>query len=142
MNYEVPEIDYMRTKNNVLNIVKRYDLAIMRLDIGDRPKIIGNYNLDIPPTYGNDFHSSTESAAMYGLEGIKKDKEFVELVTNRLNQLEESHRAIIWLCYFEDKPHEYVADKLAISTSLLSIKKRSAIELFAYGMGVEVLKSD
>ena len=140
MLFEVKELDYMKTKKNVFAVIHRYEKALMRLDVGDKPKITANYNLEIPPSYGNSFHSSTEDAALYGVEGYKVDEKFIKRVVNCVNNLRVDHRQIILLAYFMKEPHNLVADKLCISTANLSIKKISAVEMFAYGMGVEVYK--
>lgn len=140
MLFEVPELDYMKTKRNVMNVIKRYEMALMRIDIGNKPKITANYNLEVPPSYGNNFHSSTEQSALYGVEGHKSDKNFVDKIVYCVNSLREDYRQILLLSYFMKEPHEIVANKLCISTAKLSLNKRIVIELFAYGMGVEVYR--
>ncbi len=140
MLFEVPELDYMKTKYNVMNVIKRYEMALMRLESNSVPKVTANYNLEVPPSFGNSVNSATESAALYAVEGFKKDIEFINLVVNCVNNLKVNDRQILLLSYFMKESHDIVADKLCISSATLSIKKRRVVELFAYGMGVDVFK--
>lgn len=136
--FETPELDYAKTKRRVLKAIDKYEKCLMRLQTKAHPKITQTYTLDTPSSGG--FNSSTENAAVYSLEGCKPDLAYVNTVVDCLNRLTLIYRGIIWFSFFERLPNDEVADILKISVSLLTIRKRTAIELFAYGLGLEVYK--
>lgn len=137
--FEIKELDYMQTKKRVEQVVEVYERCLMRINSNVTPKITQTFTLDMP-SHSNQFKSSTENAVIYKAEGICKDEAYIRRVTNCINRMTTIYREIIWLSFFEELSNDEVADKLKISTSMLSIRKRTAIELFAYGMGIEVYK--
>ena len=138
MLFEYKELDYMATKKRVNLLMEKYERALMRIHSKSHPKITQTYTMDVSSPGG--FSSKTEEAAIYKIEGIESDLEFVKRVADCVNRLASPYREIIVLTFFEELRNKEVADELGISVSLLSIRKRSAIELFAYGAGVEVYK--
>ena len=137
MLFEVKELDYLKTKKNVMAIINQYEKSLTRIETKRHPRITANYTMDAPAS-SNTFSSKTEDAGLYRIEGVEKDNQFVIKVANVVGNMRLDYQQIIVMCYFMNWSHTKVADTLCLSTANLSIKKRSALELFAYGMGIEV----
>lgn len=138
--FETPELDYAKTKRSVLKAIEKYERSLMRLHSKSHPKITQTYTLDMP-SFGGGFNSSTENAAIFALEGCEPDLKYIRTIVDCLNRLTLVYREIIWLSFFEKLPNDEVADILKLSVSSLTVKKRTAIELFAYAMGLEAYRT-
>lgn len=137
--FETPELDYVKTKKKVLKMIDKYEKSLMRLNSSAHPKVTQTFTMDMP-SFGGGFNSSTENAAIYAMEGCEPDLDYIKNTVDCVNRLTLVYREIIWLSFFEKFPNDEVADLLKISVSLLTIRKRTAIELFAYALGIEVYK--
>lgn len=137
--FETPELDYVKTKKKVLKMIDKYEKSLMRLNSSAHPKVTQTFTMDMP-SFGGGFNSSTENAAIYAMEGCEPDLDYIKNTVDCVNRLTLIYREIIWLSFFEKLPNEEVADLLKISVSLLTIRKRTTIELFAYALGIEVYK--
>ncbi|WP_373815751.1 ArpU family phage packaging/lysis transcriptional regulator [Jeotgalibaca porci] len=137
--FETPELDYVKTKKKVLKMIDKYEKSLMRLNSSAHPKVTQTFTMDMP-SFGGGFNSSTENTAIYAMEGCEPDLDYIKNTVDCVNRLTLIYREIIWLSFFEKLPNEEVADLLKISVSLLTIRKRTAIELFAYALGIEVYK--
>ena len=135
--FEIPELDYQQTRLRVNLVMKRYELALMRIESKVHPKITQTFTLEMTNFNGGK-HSSTEEAALYEVEGKCKDRKFVQEVTDVINRMNVEYREIFSLSYIENLTNGEIARKMNMSESSLNLKKRIAIELFAYGMGIEV----
>ena len=137
--FETPELDYVKTKKKVLKMIDKYEKSLMRLNSSAQPKVTQTFTMDMP-SFGGGFNSSTENAAIYAMEGCEPDLDYIKNTVDCVNRLTLVYREIIWLSFFEKLPNDEVSDLLKISVSLLTIRKRTAIELFAYALGIEVYK--
>lgn len=137
--FETPELDYVKTKKKVLKMIDKYEKSLMRLNSSAHPKVTQTFTMDMP-SFGGGFNSSTENAAIYAMEGCEPDLDYIKNTVDCVNRLTLVYREIIWLSFFEKLPNDEVSDLLKISVSLLTIRKRTAIELFAYALGIEVYK--
>lgn len=137
--FETPELDYVKTKKKVLKMIDKYEKSLMRLNSSAHPKVTQTFTMDMP-SFGSGFNSSTENAAIYAMEGCEPDLDYIKNTVDCVNRLTLVYREIIWLSFFEKLPNDEVSDLLKISVSLLTIRKRTAIELFAYALGIEVYK--
>ena len=137
--FETPELDYVKTKKKVLKMIDKYEKSLMRLNSSAHPKVTQTFTMDMP-SFGGGFNSSTENAAIYAMEGCEPDLDYIKNTADCVNRLTLVYREIIWLSFFEKLPNDEVSDLLKISVSLLTLRKRTAIELFAYALGIEVYK--
>lgn len=138
--YESRQLDYRETRKRIMKIVEKYQRCLMRIESNAHPKITQSFNVEMPA--GGGFNSKTENAAIYAMEGIKPDREFVYEVSDCINRMSDDYREVVWRTYFEPTPHNLMADEMNISASKLSMLKRTATELFAIGMDCEVYEPE
>lgn len=129
----------MATKKRVEKVVNKYERCLMRINSNAHPKITQTYTMDLP-SGSRGFNSKTENAVIYSEVDSETDLKFVHRVSDCINKLASPYREIIVLSFLEEKQNIEVAEVLKISQRSLSIKKRSAVELFAYGMNAEVYR--
>ncbi len=134
--FELRELDYKETRKKIIQLVEKYERCLMRIESNSHPKITQSYNVEMPG--GGGFNSKTENAAIYKVEGIHNDRLFVQEVVDCLNRMNETYTAVVWHTYFEPRAHLELAEDMRVSQSKLSALKRTATELFAYGMECEV----
>lgn len=118
---------YPRYKQSIQNIREQ---ILSRDGVIDRvyPSGISNYDLETPPNYSNEFHSTTET---YAIKNIKleeskiKELEHVlndyvrvtKAIEKALDKLRAEERRLIELKYFEKKTFEDIDEEIPISTA-------------------------
>lgn len=135
--FESKELDYMATKKRVERLIEKYEKCLMRIHTKAHPKITQTYTMEMPGSLGG-FNSKTEDAVIYMMVDSEPDYKFVKQVSDCINRLGSPYREIIILSFFYECTNIQVAEKLNMSQRSMSLKKRIALELFAYGMGAEV----
>ncbi len=134
MVFEDKELNYKKTKRNVERAINQYYKSLTRVATSHQPKITQSFSLSMSAPTGA-FYSETENAALSLMDS--DDLAYVKKVVNVVNSLNDEYREIMIKSFFIKKPNDYLADTLCISLTTLSKKKREAIELFAYGLGVD-----
>lgn len=71
-------------------------------------------------------------------ETASKEEVFVATVIDCLLRMNEKYRVILWFSFFQPMEHLELAEVMEVSSSQLSILKRKARELFAYGLGLDM----
>lgn len=137
MLFEVPELNFKATKRRVIKAIQKYERCLMKLGSQCRPKITPTFSFELP-TFGNDFHSSTESTALFLAEGYQEYLFYVQDFIEKLNRVDSESRQVLWYWLFEEVPHDDLAYQLGMSSSKLSEQKRWALEMFAITLDVEV----
>lgn len=135
MIFEEREIDYRKTKRKVDRAINQYYKSLTRVKSNYQPKITQSFSLSMP-SFSGGFHSKTEDAALTFLDDSNQDVLFVGQMVSVINSLNEENRQIIIESYFKGVPNDILADKLGVSIATLIVKKRQAIEFFAYGLGI------
>ena len=136
--FEHKEIDYQKTKRNVLKVIRKYERCLTRLEANSQPKLTPTYKMSVGSSGSNGINSKVENTVTYKLDEYQSDYDFVMRILNVINSMKLDYRIIIIESFFEDLPNFDVAEKIGLGLSQLSHKKKIAIELFAYGMGCEV----
>lgn len=134
--FEHKELDYQKTKKNVMKVIHKYERCLMRIGSNAQPRMTANYSLDMPGS-SNEFNSKVENAVAYQMDEQPTDEQYVRKVVDVLNSMKEDYRTIIVMSFFDQEINSAVANELHIGLTKLAHKKRLALELFAYGMGVE-----
>ncbi|HAA3363415.1 TPA_asm: hypothetical protein GEH59_15660, partial [Listeria monocytogenes] len=77
--FELPQIDNVRTKRNVIRALEKY--KIMRVRLGERrmPKLTSTLTI-VPPSFNNEFHSTTEESAIWNVDAVNEAKAYVKLI--------------------------------------------------------------
>lgn len=135
--FEVKELDYQKTRHEVNKVMRQHEKSLMRIESKCHPKITQTFQLEMPQ-FGNGFNSSTENAALYRIEGIDQDEKLVLEINDVINRLNAEYRQVFVMAYIQRKSNKEISIELNLSESSVSLKKRFAIELFSYGMGIEV----
>ena len=136
---EEKEMDYSKTKNKVMRLVKQYDKSLTKVGTKGRPKLTSNYNFE-EPVFTKNGASTTEKSAIYNVDGFQKDIEFIDNIHRVLNNLDDEEKFIVWHNCFEIKSHVWLSNKLNISTANLSLRKIKSLEKFAYALDILVYK--
>ena len=71
------DLNMRKTVKNVELLITAYKQEAIKAGVRAAPKVTANYSI-VPPTYGNDFHSTTESAALDNIEKFEKMEYFVK----------------------------------------------------------------
>ena len=135
--FEIPELDYMATKRKLMKAMDKYDWCLMRIDAGMHPKITQSFTMDTP-SGGNEFNSKTENAAIFAAEGYQVHEVYVKRVADCINNLRPEYREIAVYSLINQLQDIEAAEKVGLSYSNYSLKKREVIKLMAYGLGAEV----
>ena len=136
---DIPEFDYLNTKREVYKVIATYKRAMNKLYLNSYPKITPSYSI-VPPTNTNQFHSSTERAALYSMEHGDKFAKYVEYVDNAVNSLSEKYRVIVIRCFFKNESDTKIGMDLNYSESSVRDLRREALELFSYALKVDRYK--
>ncbi|MGD6967127.1 ArpU family phage packaging/lysis transcriptional regulator [Rossellomorea vietnamensis] len=100
--FMLPEIDREKTKAAVESALEKYRFYLLTVPEDKLPKVTASYSL-IPPTFSNEFHSSTEQAVMNRIELEIAKRKHIEWVLRGVNRLSKMEREIIFKRYLEDE---------------------------------------
>ncbi|EAC8001174.1 hypothetical protein LMK19_001832 [Listeria monocytogenes] len=137
--FELPQIDNVRTKKNVIKALEKYKM--MRVRLGERrtPKLTSTLTI-VPPSFGNEFHSTTEESAIWNVDAVNEAKAYVELMDHHINQLPDRSRQIIITKFMEEHSDYDTMLSIHVSHSQYKEEKRKAIERLAYQLNIVVEK--
>jgi ArpU family phage transcriptional regulator len=101
LTFMLPEIDREKTKAAVESALEKYRFYLLMVPEDKLPKVTATYSL-VPPSFSNEFHSSTEQAAIERIElELVRDKH-IAWVLRGVNRLSKMEREIIYKRYLED----------------------------------------
>lgn len=107
LQFKLPEIDRELTKNAVESALEKYRFYLLTIPEEKLPRITPSYSL-VPPSNTNEFHSSTEDAVIYRVDGERERTEYIERVRRAVNRLNTREREIIIKRYLgEDEVFDY-----------------------------------
>ncbi|MFC7799327.1 ArpU family phage packaging/lysis transcriptional regulator [Bacillus subtilis] len=100
MTLNLPQIDEEATKAKAEQLLDQYRLYLLQVPDDFLPKITPAYSI-VPPSITNEFHSSTEDAALKRLDWeIQRDK-FLKRIQRAVNRLTQRERQIIVMLYMQ-----------------------------------------
>ncbi|WGG44186.1 ArpU family phage packaging/lysis transcriptional regulator [Rossellomorea sp. DA94] len=100
--FVLPEIDRKKTKAAVESAFEKYRFYLLMVSEEKLPKVTATYSI-VPPSYSNEFYSSTEQAAINGIELEMSRDRHIEWVLRGVNRLNNIEREIIYKRYLEDE---------------------------------------
>lgn len=100
--FMLPEIDREKTKAAVESALEKYRFYLLTVPEDKLPKVTASYSL-VPPSFSNEFHSSTEQAVMDRIELDRVRNKHIEWVLRGVNRLSKMEREIIYKRYLEDE---------------------------------------
>jgi ArpU family phage transcriptional regulator len=102
LTFMLPEIDREKTKAAVESALEKYRFYLLTVPEDKLPKVTATYSL-VPPSFSNEFHSSTEQAAIDRIELDIARNKHIEWVLRGVNRLSKLEREIIYKRYLEDE---------------------------------------
>jgi ArpU family phage transcriptional regulator len=102
LTFKLPEIDREKTKAAVESALEKYRFYLLMVPEDKLPKVTATYSL-VPPSFSNEFHSSTEQAAIDRIELDLARNRHIEWVLRGVNRLSKIEREIIYKRYLEDE---------------------------------------
>lgn len=137
----LPAIDYKATKKEVEKTFEEYRMYLVTLPSDFLPKITPSYS-QLPPSFTNEFHSSTEDAAIERIEFENARQRFINRIHEAVNSLKQDERFII-IRSFMDKDIGYDPDiylELGIGKTRYYEIKGEAMLRLAFDLQIEVYK--
>jgi ArpU family phage transcriptional regulator len=102
LTFMLPEIDREKTKAAVESALEKYRFYLLMVPEDKLPKVTATYSL-VPPSFSNEFHSSTEQAAIDRIELDFARNGHIDWVLRGVNRLSKIEREIIYKRYLEDE---------------------------------------
>ncbi|EJR67746.1 ArpU family phage packaging/lysis transcriptional regulator [Bacillus cereus] len=139
--FNMPVVDTKKTKKAVEEVLESYREYLNTLPSNLMPKVTTMF-LEVPPTFTNQFHSSTEDIAIERIELEQQRKEYMDWVHQAVNTLKPDERYIIFKSYMEE---EIESDlniwlELGVGKTKYYKLKGSALLRLAFNLKVEVYK--
>jgi ArpU family phage transcriptional regulator len=100
--FMLPEINREETKAAVEAALEKYRFYLLLVPEDKLPKVTATYSL-VPPSFSNEFYSSTEQVAINRIELEMARDKHIEWVLRGVNRLNKLEREIIFKRYLEDE---------------------------------------
>lgn len=116
MQFKIPEINRKETQAAVENALEKYRYYLLTVPEDKLPKVTASYSL-VPPAFSNQFHSSTEAAAIDRVDFERERDDYVERIRKAVNRLSKREREAVIKKYFgEEELFDYeVYNELGMS---------------------------
>ncbi|MED1878618.1 ArpU family phage packaging/lysis transcriptional regulator [Bacillus subtilis] len=142
MRLNLPQIDEEATKAKAEKLLDQYRLYLLQVPDDFLPKVTPTYSI-VPPSITNEFHSSTEDAALKRLDWeIQRDK-FLKRIQRAVNRLAQRERQIIVMLYMQpEEMYDYeVYGEMDLSARNYYRVKAKALYRLAFALREEVYKN-
>lgn len=141
LTLNIPQIDEEATKLKAEKLLDQYRLYLLQVPDDFLPKVTPTYSI-VPPSITNEFHSSTEEAALKRLDWeIQRDK-FLKRIQRAVNRLSQRERQIIVMLYMQSEEmydYEVYAEMDLSQRSYYRVKAKALYRL-AFALREEVYK--
>jgi ArpU family phage transcriptional regulator len=143
VTFLLPEINRDLTKREVDSAFERYRLLRFAMDYERVPKITADYSFS-PSGPNNQFHSSTEDAAVANVMYRKEQSDYIKKMTLAVNRLSYIERAILIKRYMEeDDVYDFeVYNELGLSERKYYRLKARAFYKLAFALKIEVYEQE
>ncbi|ARW33016.1 putative phage-related protein [Bacillus subtilis subsp. subtilis] len=141
LTLNIPQIDEEATKLKAEKLLDQYRLYLLQVPDDFLPKVTPTYSI-VPPSITNEFHSSTEEAALKRLNWeIQRDK-FLKRIQRAVNRLSQRERQIIVMLYMQpEEMYDYeVYAEMDLSQRSYYRVKAKALYRLAFALREEVYK--
>lgn len=139
LDFQLAAINREETKQKVEEALEKYRIMLLTQELDKLPKVTQNFSL-VPPTNTNQFHSSTEDAAIANADYEKERSEYIRKVSMAVNRLGYKERAILIRRYMtDDDLYDYqVYNELHMSERTYHRHKSKAFYKLAFALRLEV----
>jgi ArpU family phage transcriptional regulator len=133
------DIDKQKTIEAVKEALERYQLYILREPEIKIPKVTASWSI-VPPSNTNAFHSSTEDAAIFNVDGKSHREWYLKRVRWAVSRLNSTEQSIIINRYMKtDECTDYMAYMdLGMSEKTYYRKRNRAFYKLAFALRIEV----
>ncbi|CAN2250276.1 putative phage transcriptional activator [Bacillus subtilis] len=141
LTLNIPQIDEEATKLKAEKMLDQYRLYLLQVPDDFLPKVTPTYSI-MPPSITNEFHSSTEDAALKRLDWeVQRDK-FLKRIQRAVNRLSQRERQIIVMLYMQlEEMYDYeVYAEMGMSQRSYYRVKAKALYRLAFALREEVYK--
>ncbi|MCY8310623.1 ArpU family transcriptional regulator [Bacillus vallismortis] len=141
LTLNIPQIEKEATKLKAEKLLDQYRLYLLQVPDDFLPKVTPTYSI-VPPSITNEFHSSTEDAALKRLDWeIQRDK-FLKKIQRAVNRLSQRERQIIVMLYMQpEEMYDYeVYAEMGMSQRSYYRVKAKALYRLAFALREEVYK--
>ncbi|OLS34203.1 ArpU family transcriptional regulator [Alkalihalophilus pseudofirmus] len=131
MLFNYNQIDLEKTRVAVESELEKYKVCLFRIEEDKLPKITQTFSL-APPSFSNEFHSSTEDAAIENIVNQQECLKHIEKIRRAVNRLSAQERQIIIKRYLteEDEFDYQIYNEIGLSErSYYRIKQRAFTRL-------------
>ncbi|RAS75721.1 ArpU family phage packaging/lysis transcriptional regulator [Priestia endophytica] len=141
LSFTLPKINREKTRKVVEGILEKYRLYLLQFPETKLPKVTATYSL-VPPHFGSEFHSSTETAAIERVDYERERDAFLKRVQQAVNRLSFKERQIIIERYmdFEEKYDYEVYNELGMSERGYYRVKGRAFYKLAFALNLNVFE--
>ncbi len=95
---EIPQIDEEKTRFKM----EKYKILRLQTPEDFHPKITTTYTIT-PPSFSNQFHSSTEDAALKKMDWEIEREKYMKRIERGINRLTQKERRILVMLYMQDE---------------------------------------
>ncbi|MEJ4084059.1 DUF1492 domain-containing protein [Bacillus altitudinis] len=141
ISLEIPQIDEERTKEKIETLLERYKILMLQTPEDFLPKITTTYTIT-PPSFSNQFHSSTEEAALKKMDWEIERDQFMKWIQRAINRLTQKERRILVMLYMQDEEmfdYEIYAEMGLSQRNYYRVKNKAYYRL-AFALREEVYK--
>lgn len=141
LRLDIPQIDEEATRMNAEKLLEQYCMYLLQVPEDFLPKVTATYSL-VPPSFSNEFHSSTEDAALKRMDWeIERDR-FLKRMQRAVNRLSQKERQILVMLYMQNEEmYDYeVYAEMRLSQRSYYRTKAKAFYRLAFALRVEVYK--
>jgi len=137
--FQLSMIDREATKRQVEEALDKYRVFLLTQELDRLPKVTQDFSL-VPPSNNNQFHSSTEDAAIENADYERYRGNYIKKISMAVNRLGYKERAILIRRYMtEDDIFDYqVYNELHMSERTYHRYKSKAFYKLAFALGLEV----
>ena len=141
--FMLPEIDREKTKQAVEAALAKYRFYLLTIPEEKLPKITSSFSI-VPPTYTNEFHSSTEQAVIDKVDYEKERDDYIEWIRRAVNRLNFKEREIIIKRYLNDEEiFDYeIYNEIGYSERRYYRQKARIFYKLAFLLRIEVYKNE
>jgi ArpU family phage transcriptional regulator len=142
LSFMLPEIERDMTKMAVEATLEKYRIYLLTVPEEKVPKVTASYSL-VPPAFTNEFHSSTEDAAISMVDKEREREKFIEWVRKAINKLHFKEREMIIKRYLENEEiYDYeLYNQLGMSERKYYRLKARAFYKLAFALKIEVYEN-
>ncbi|MFE4525427.1 ArpU family phage packaging/lysis transcriptional regulator [Cytobacillus firmus] len=139
LDFQLAVINREETKRKVEAVLEKYRILLLTQELNQLPKVTQNFSIELQ-TYTNQFHSSTEDAAIKNVEFERERSEFIRRVSMAVNRLGYKERSILIRRYMtETDVYDYqVYSELHMSERTYHRYKSKAFYNLAFALRLEI----